>query len=103
MPYITITLKDVFAAPYEIIAIKGAIVLVKVSILAPKRFNYIIYFIIRYVMKQCLYNNIYMLHMFFVFIKNYIFANVWYNTYHPYSYIIISIDLFLPLFTVMEN
>ena len=75
----TISFKDVFATPDEIIPIKVTILVVKVSIITPKRVNIIIHFIIRYSMKQYIDNNIDLLCIFSVCINKYILFNVGYN------------------------
>ena len=54
-------------------------------------------------MKQCLDNNIDLINMFYICNKKYILENVWYNTFNPFSYSIISIDVKLPTFPVLTN
>ena len=75
---------------------KGPFIEIEGIIPTPKCVNIIIHFIIKYTTKQCFDNSIYLIHMFSVCIAKYILTNVWYNTYHPSSYGMISIDVLFP-------
>ena len=92
----TVTITNIYNITDKLISIKVIIPFIEIYIFAPERIKSSMLLFFSWSSKQSVDNIIHLNMMFILCIFKDIFPNVRYFTYHPTSYNIISIDMFLP-------